>query len=177
MARTDPDPAGFSGGTSLPQPYELPAVTLTDTSGNSYNPVTSPSAGGAAVLRLQPLPDVCVTVLADVAQALNRMEASDRDQIQMIFITTDPARDKPWVIASYLERFDPTFIGLTGDPAIKAAAGRVGVDIEGMRKLPSGGYEVGTPRRSSDSIATARAWCCGPRRPLSPISKTTSVSC
>ena len=61
-------------------------------------------------------PDVCVTVLADVAQALNRMEASDRDQIQMIFITTDPARDKPRVIASYLERFDPTFIGLTGDP-------------------------------------------------------------
>jgi len=85
-----------------------------------------------------------VTVLADVAQALNRMEPSDRDQIQMIFITTDPARDKPKVIARYLERFDPTFIGLTGElTTIKAVASRVGVDIEGMRKLPSGGYEVG----------------------------------
>jgi protein SCO1 len=145
VARTEPDPAGFAGGTSLPQPYELPAVTLIDTSGNSYNLATSPSKPVVLLFfGYSHCPDVCVTVLADVAQALNRMEPSDRDQIQMIFITTDPARDKPRVIAKYLERFDPTFIGLTGDlSTIKAAAGRVGVDIEGLRKLPSGGYEVG----------------------------------
>jgi protein SCO1 len=145
VARTDPDPAGYSGGTSLPEPYELPAATLTDTSGNSYNLATSPSKPVVLLFfGYSHCPDVCVTVLADVAQALNRMEPSDRDQIQMIFVTTDPARDKPKVIAKYLERFDPTFIGLTGDlSTIKAVAGRVGVDIEGMRKLPSGGYEVG----------------------------------
>ncbi len=145
VARTDPDPAGFSGGTSLPEPYELPAATLTDTSGNSYNLATSPSKPVVLLFfGYSHCPDVCVTVLADVAQALNRMPTSDRDQIQMIFITTDPARDKPRVIARYLERFDPSFIGLTGDlSAIKAVAGRVGVDIEGMRRLPSGGYEVG----------------------------------
>ena len=48
------------------------------------------------------------------------------------------------MIRAYLDRFDPTFVGLTGPMAtIKQAAGQVGVDIEGMKKLPSGGYEVG----------------------------------
>jgi protein SCO1 len=62
----------------------------------------------------------------------------------MVFITTDPARDTSKVVRTYLSRFDPGFVGLTGQLAtIKAIAGRVGVDIEGMRKLPSGGYEVG----------------------------------
>ena len=154
VARTDPDPAGFSGGTSLPQPDELPAVTLTDTSGNSYNLATSPSKPVVLLFfGYSHCPDVCVTVLADVAQALNRMEASDRDQIQMIFITTDPARDKPRVIASYLERFDPTFIGLTGDlSAIKAAAGRVASTSKECASCRAAATRSGTPRRSSDSI-------------------------
>ena len=40
-------------------------------------------------------PDVCRAVLADVALALQRLGPADRDQIQVIFVTTDPARDTP----------------------------------------------------------------------------------
>jgi protein SCO1/2 len=144
-ASADPDPGGYHGGTSVPEPYRLPDKTLTDTAGRPYNIMTSPSK---PVLLLffgySNCPDVCNTVLADVASALNRMNPAARDQIQMVFITTDPARDTPKVVRTYLGRFDPTFVGLTGQLAtIKAIAGRVGVDIEGMQKLPSGGYEVG----------------------------------
>jgi protein SCO1/2 len=72
------------------------------------------------------------------------MPAGSRDQIQLIFITTDPARDNGRVIDGYLRRFDPAFLGLTGQlGTIKAVAERVGVDIEGTQKLPDGGYEVG----------------------------------
>jgi protein SCO1/2 len=144
-ASADPDPGGYHGGTSVPEPYRLPDKILTDTAGRPYNIMTSPSK---PVLLLffgySHCPDVCNTVLADVASALNRMNPAARDQIQMVFITTDPARDTPAVVRSYLGRFDPTFVGLTGQLAtIKAIASRVGVDIEGMRKLSSGGYEVG----------------------------------
>jgi len=144
-ARADPDPGGYHGGTSVPEPYRLPDKTLTDTAGRPYNIMTSPSK---PVLLLffgySNCPDVCNTVLADVASALNRMSPATRDQIQMVFITTDPARDTPKVVRTYLGRFDPTFVGLTGQLAtVKAIAGRVGVDIEGLRKLPTGGYEVG----------------------------------
>jgi protein SCO1 len=141
----NPDPGGYLGGTSVPEPYELPEANLTDSSGNSYNLATSPSKPVVLLFfGYTHCPDVCVTVLADVAQALNRMNAADRDQVQMVFITTDPARDKPRVVGKYLERFDPTFIGLTGElSTIKAVASRVGVHIEGRNELPSGGYEVG----------------------------------
>ena len=145
VVQTEPDPGGYQGGTSVPDPYELPEARLTDTSGNSFNLATSPSKPVVLLFfGYSHCPDVCVTVLADVAQALNRMRPADRDQVQMIFITTDPARDTPAVIGKYLKRFDPSFLGLTGDlSTIKKVATRVGVDISGRHKLPSGGYEVG----------------------------------
>jgi protein SCO1 len=139
------DPAGYQGGSSLPEPYTMPDITLTDTAGQPYNLASSPSKPVTLLFfGYTKCPDVCVTVLADVATALQRMPSADRDHIQVVFVTTDPARDNGKQIRAYLDRFDPTFVGLTGRLAtIKKAAVQVGVDIEGMKKLPSGGYEVG----------------------------------
>jgi protein SCO1 len=139
------DPAGYQGGSSLPNPYTMPDITLTDTAGRPYNLASSPSKPVTLLFfGYTKCPDVCITVLADVATALQRMPSADRDRIQMVFVTTDPARDNGKQIRAYLDRFDPTFIGLTGQLAtIKKAAVQVGVDIEGMKRLPSGGYEVG----------------------------------
>ena len=150
------DPEGYLGGSSLPQPYAMPDVTLTDTAERPYNLTTSPSRPVTLMFfGYSKCPDVCITVLSDVATALQRLEPADRDHIQVIFVTTDPARDKPAVIREYLDGFDSSFVGLTGPMAsIKQAAGQVGVDIEGMKKLPSGGYEVG---HSSQVIGFNRA--------------------
>jgi protein SCO1 len=38
------------------------------------------------------------------------------DKVQVVFITTDPARDTPQAIGEFLNRFDSTFVGLTGSP-------------------------------------------------------------
>jgi protein SCO1 len=139
------DPAGYTGGSSLPEPYTMPQVSLTDTSGRPYNLATTPSKPVTLLFfGYTHCPDVCVTVLSDVSMAMQRLAQADRDQIQFIFVTTDPARDTAKQIRRYLDRFDPTFVGLTGPlPTIKSAATEVGVDIEGVKKLPSGGYEVG----------------------------------
>jgi protein SCO1 len=139
------DPAGYTGGSSLPEPYSMPEISLTDTSGRPYNLATTPSKPVTLLFfGYTNCPDVCITVLSDVALTLQRMAPADRDQIQFIFITTDPARDKEKQIRRYLDRFNSSFVGLTGPlPMIKRAATQVGVDIQGMKKLPSGGYEVG----------------------------------
>jgi protein SCO1/2 len=139
------DPAGYTGGSSLPEPYSMPDMSLTDTSGRPYNLVTTPSKPVTLLFfGYTHCPDVCITVLSDVALAMKRLAPADRDQIQFIFVTTDPARDTEKPIRHYLDRFDPSFVGLTGPlPTIKRAATQVGVDIEGVEKLPSGGYEVG----------------------------------
>ena len=38
------------------------------------------------------------------------------DQVQVLLITSDPARDTPEVLGEYLNHFDPSFIGLTSTP-------------------------------------------------------------
>jgi protein SCO1 len=139
------DEAGYRAGTSLPNPYELPDQTLTDDSGRPYNLRTSP-AKPVLLLFFGYLncPDVCSAVLSEVTTALERGPAGVRDHVQVIFVTTDPARDTPRKIAAYLDRFDESFVGLTGDlKTIKNIAGQVGVDISGQEELPSGGYHVG----------------------------------
>ncbi len=66
-------------------------------------------------------PDVCPTTLQTIAAAL-RQAPGVRDRIAPIFITIDPNRDTPAVLARYTKLFDPAIIGLTGsDAAIRAA--------------------------------------------------------
>lgn len=144
VIRTTQDPNGLRGAT-LDRPYSMPAATLTDTGGNPFNLVTSTKKPVTLVFfGYTNCPDVCPTVMADVASALTKLDQSVRDQVQMLFITTDPSRDTGPVIRKYLDRFDPSFVGLTGSlDSIKDIAKTVGVPVEGMQKLPSGGYEVG----------------------------------
>lgn len=67
-------------------------------------------------------PDVCPTTLSDYAQVKQKLGA-DGDKLQVIFVTVDPERDTPQVLAAYVPGFDPGFIGLTGTAdEINAAA-------------------------------------------------------
>ena len=61
-------------------------------------------------------PDVCPTTLADLASAMKKLGA-DASQVQVLFVTVDPKRDKPELLREYLPAFDPSFLGLYGDPA------------------------------------------------------------
>ena len=141
----DADPAGYMGGSSMPEPYSMPELSLIDTSGRPYNLATTPSKPVTLLFfGYTHCPDVCIAVLSDVSLGLQRLAPADRDQIQLVFVTTDPARDQEKQIRGYLDRFNPSFVGLTGPMStIKRAASEVGVDIEGKKKLASGGYEVG----------------------------------
>ena len=64
-------------------------------------------------------PDVCPTALAELAQTVKRLGARG-DEVQILFITVDPARDTQKVLAQYVPAFDPRFLGLYGDPATTA---------------------------------------------------------
>ncbi len=58
-------------------------------------------------------PDICPTLLADMANALTRL-GPEGEQITPIFVTLDPARDTPKVMADYVSSFSPRMIGLSG---------------------------------------------------------------
>lgn len=66
-------------------------------------------------------PDVCPTTLAVMAQALDKL-GGDARRVTPIFITIDPERDTPQVLADYMKAFGSSFVGLTGSvAAIKEA--------------------------------------------------------
>ena len=109
-------------GIDLPEPYQRPSFTLTDTTGAPYD--FAAETGGRPTLLVfgyTNCPDVCPTTMADVAVALRGLEPATAEQVQVVFVTTDPATDTPEVLGEYLDRFDadlPTqFVGLTGDQA------------------------------------------------------------
>ncbi|MGY1636245.1 SCO family protein [Geodermatophilus sp. SYSU D00742] len=109
-------------GVDLPDPYQRPSFTLTDTSGAAYD-FAAATAGTPTLLFFgyTNCPDICPTTMADVAVALRGVDPALAEQVQVVFVTTDPAFDTPEVLAEYLRRFDADlpnrFVGLTGEQA------------------------------------------------------------
>lgn len=58
-------------------------------------------------------PDFCPATMGKFAQIAETL-GEDAANVAFVFITVDPERDTPEVIADYMDRFDPRFIGLTG---------------------------------------------------------------
>ena len=58
-------------------------------------------------------PDVCPTTLTDLAAVKQKLGAKG-DQLQVIFVSVDPARDTPDILKAYMANFDPSFLALRG---------------------------------------------------------------
>jgi len=87
-------------------------------------------------------PDVCPITLAKLARARDMLGEAGED-VQVVMITVDPERDTHEVLAGYTTAFDPTFIGLTGDPAdIDRIATTYGVYYQAEDSTSQAGYLV-----------------------------------
>jgi len=126
-------------------PYEMPDLSLTATNGRDFNLVTDTAYPVTIVFfGYTHCRDVCLLVMSDLTQAMLQLPDEVREQTQLVFITTDPARDTPAVLRSYLDGYDDDFVGLTGDlDTIVTVAEGMDVAVEGRHRLPSGGYDVG----------------------------------
>lgn len=60
-------------------------------------------------------PDVCPTNMSAMRQVIDQL-GPDGAKVQVIFVTVDPERDKPELLAQYVPNFHPSFIGLYGSP-------------------------------------------------------------
>jgi protein SCO1 len=60
-------------------------------------------------------PDVCPTTLATM-KAVKEKLGADGERLQVIFVTVDPERDTPDLLAKYVTAFDPAFLGMHGSP-------------------------------------------------------------
>jgi protein SCO1/2 len=130
-------------GTHLDDPYVVPDVTLSDDDGAPYSLAKDPAPLKVVFFGYTNCPDICQAVMSTIASAVTRLDADQRNQVRVVFVTTDPARDTGPALRSYLARFDPDFTGVTGDlQQIIALGDPLKVYVDKGQKLPSGGYEV-----------------------------------
>jgi protein SCO1/2 len=62
---------------------------------------------------------VCPTTLAEL-KVVKEQLGEDGRRMQVLFVTLDPERDTPQLLAAYAPAFDPSFLGLYGDAAATA---------------------------------------------------------
>jgi len=62
-------------------------------------------------------PDVCPTTLSELA-GIKKALGSEAERLQVIFITLDPQRDTPELMAGFVPAFDSSFLGLWGEQAV-----------------------------------------------------------
>jgi protein SCO1/2 len=86
-------------------------------------------------------PDVCPTTLGEFAMVAKELGA-DASRMQVLFVTVDPERDTPAVLAKYVPAFNPSFLGLTGDLATIDRTAKEFKIFYQKQPLPGGGYSV-----------------------------------
>jgi protein SCO1/2 len=65
------------------------------------------------------------------------------EDVQVLFVSVDPERDTVAQLASYLPHFDPSFLGMTGDPdMILRAATQFGIFYESRQEAAAAYYTV-----------------------------------
>ncbi|HRK45461.1 MAG TPA: SCO family protein, partial [Nocardioides sp.] len=123
-------------------PFDVAPDALADVDGAPYSLVDDTDKRLTLVFfGYTNCPDICPTVMKNLASAMTRLDDADRDDVDVVFVTTDPERDTPEVLRTYLDHLDPTFIGVTGPIDEIAAVGK-SIAVGMGEELPTGGYDV-----------------------------------
>jgi protein SCO1/2 len=120
----------YRGGLVMP-PLKKPRFVLTDTSGAPFD-FWKRTQGSVTLLFFgyTYCPDQCPMHIANIGIALKRLPAGVADQVKLVFVTTDPARDTPEQLRRWLNNFDRHFVGLTGsEAALEAAQKAAGIPV------------------------------------------------
>jgi protein SCO1/2 len=139
-------------GDQLGQPVALSvadqSAVFTSTSGGTAT-LASLNTGRLMLLYFgyTHCPDVCPTTMADLGQALRQLPTQIQSHVQVVFVTSDPARDTAPVMKAWLNNFDPQlltpFVGLTASlKQIDAVATSVGVPLSPPVTEPDGTISV-----------------------------------
>jgi protein SCO1/2 len=142
-AQADRAEATYRGGLVTP-PLPKPRFVLTDTSGAPFD-FWQRTRGSVTLLFFgyTYCPEQCPLHMATLGAALKKIPAGISDQVKLVFVTTDPARDVPAVLRRWLDHFDSRFIGLTGtEAAIEAVQRSVGVPPAKKTGPARGNYAV-----------------------------------
>jgi len=119
-------PATPSFATLLPAGGPLPEFSLLDQHGMPVGRSALEGQWDLVFFGFTHCPDICpltLQLLADVRRQL--ADAGGEPLPRIVFVSVDPERDTPGILAAYLAYFDDEALGMTGD-------------LEELRKLTAG---------------------------------------
>jgi len=105
---------GLRTGTFEP-PREAPDFSLDGSNGKKLSVRDYPGKVVIVEFGYTYCQDVCPITLAHLTEAWRKMGSAARD-VQLIYVTVDPARDNPDRLREHLTAFNPSFLGATGTP-------------------------------------------------------------
>ena len=112
-----PDPPGVQ---SVVPPEKAPSFNLTDQHGIPFSQDQLLGKWTIMFFGYTHCPDFCPTTLTALNSAFHRLESENAQlatDTQVVFVSVDPFRDSPPVLADFIKHFNPRFIGVTGPPA------------------------------------------------------------
>lgn len=87
-------------------------------------------------------PDVCPATLSELATAMDLL-GKDAEDVQVIMVSVDPARDTPQMLAEYMAHFHPSFVGgTTNEEETARIAAMYGIFYEAHEGTEATGYLV-----------------------------------
>ncbi|WP_329120177.1 SCO family protein [Streptomyces sp. NBC_01465] len=132
--------AKTKAATVLDTPFTKPDLVLTDTHGKKYDLIKQTKGKPVLIyFGYTHCPDICPLTMGNLAVAKKALPKADQDKVQIVFVTTDPERDTPAALGTWLKSMDPSFVGLTGDfSTIQAGARQIGIGIDPPKKEKDG---------------------------------------
>lgn len=141
-----PAGGGFHGTVVDNPPVSLPSAMLVDTDGETVDlQAVSAAPVTLTVFAYTTCPDECPLTVSSIAAALRGLPEQQRAAVQVVVLSADPARDNPARLRQWLDRFDRSFTGLTGDASTLRRVARdlyIPLELPSAEPSPTGDEDV-----------------------------------
>lgn len=119
LLQPPPPPALGQGTTRLEPPRTLADFSLTDHTGAGFTLERLRGRWTFVFFGYTHCPDICPTTMSTLNTVARALEAGPDGAAspQYVFVSIDPERDTPEQLGKFVPYFNPSFLGVTGDPA------------------------------------------------------------
>lgn len=102
-------------GAVIDPPIQAADIRLQDYNGQSFDLGRLRGKVVLVYFGYTNCPDECPLTMAHLKLAMDQL-GSDAQNTRVLMVTTDPKRDTPQVLKTWLTKFSPDFVGLQGAP-------------------------------------------------------------
>jgi protein SCO1/2 len=108
-------PAEVQKAFVIPQPSDLPDVSLLDQFGHAVGANAFHGEWNLVFFGFTNCPDVCPITLQVLSNVRNELAALGKTAPRVVLVSVDPERDTPELLGQYMNYFGEDNLGLTGE--------------------------------------------------------------